>query len=146
MLRPTVAGFTEFVRLQGIAAAALPDGSVWFVWAFKYADRLVYHGAKLFGEPFYSLMVYNCGMDFLANYAPDNPPDTTFSDLRTKLVLTNFVPGLVQSTGDNSSNTSLMIPTSLSNLTLSDLQLLKTPWGQAYLALAQKIGTIWGLS
>jgi hypothetical protein len=41
---------------------------------------------------------------------------------------------------------SLNVPKNLQDLTIMDLGLLKTPWGQAYLAIAEQFGTIWGLT
>jgi hypothetical protein len=143
---PTLEGFIAFVRGQNITAAELPDNSEYFPWAFWFAKEQVYNPPGAVDPMTYKIMVYNLGTDTLVNYAEDIPPNTTFKSLRKALNLTNFVPGLVQSTSDNGDSTSLMIPDAFKELTLQDLQLLKTPWGQRYLALAQNFGSIWGLT
>jgi hypothetical protein len=70
-----------------------------------------------------------------------------FAKLRKDLKLNTFVPGVVSSTSDLSTSVGLDNPDFFKNLTLDQLQLLKTPYGQRYLAIAQKYGpTVWGLT
>lgn len=70
-----------------------------------------------------------------------------FANVRQKLKLNSFVPGVVGSTSDLSTSVGLDNPDFFKHLTLADLQLLKTPYGRQYLSLAQKYGpTIWGLT
>lgn len=73
--------------------------------------------------------------------------ETYFAQLRTKFNLGIFAPGVVASASDVSTSTGLLNQDFMKGLTLEDLQLLKTPWGRAYMAIAQKIGpTIWGVA
>jgi len=105
---------------------------------------------------YHAWAVYNLGGDILVNYAPDNddatppvepPNDHYFTILRTKLGLNSFVPGIIQSSSDNGTSVSYMTPGWMEQMTLANLQQLKTPWGRQYLMLAQAYGpTIWGLS
>jgi hypothetical protein len=81
----------------------------------------------------------------LINYGEDVTPSTVFADIRTAYKINSFVPGMVSSTSDNGTSTSLITPDFFQNLTLSDLQLMKTPYGRAYLAIAQKAGNLWGI-
>lgn len=70
-----------------------------------------------------------------------------FSGLRTQWNVLGLVPGVVQSTGDQGTNTSLVVPEFFKTMTLEQLDLIKTPWGRAYLAYAQKAGpTVFGVS
>jgi hypothetical protein len=94
----------------------------------------------------YAVAVYNLGGDILCENAQDTSPSTFWTDLRKQLDVNAFRYGLVQSGGDQGSSGSLMIPESLQGLTLGDLQLTKTPWGQRYLQIAQYWGTIWGIT
>jgi hypothetical protein len=73
--------------------------------------------------------------------------ETFWANARSNYKMTSFTPGVVTSSSDVSTSVGLLNPQFLQNLTLGDLQLLKTPYGQAYLALAQKYGpNIWGIS
>jgi len=73
--------------------------------------------------------------------------ETYFQQVRSKLRLGAFAPGVVTSASDVSTSAGLMNQTFMQGLTLEDLQLLKTPFGRAYLAISQKLGpTVWGLS
>jgi hypothetical protein len=143
----TLAGFQNFINtMMGVPSGALPPDSPAITWAYNIAVELVVCYAQVMFPDIYDLMVYNLAADNLLNFAPDNPPSTWFSQQRTLYGLENFVPGLVQSTGDNGTSTSLMIPDALKNLTLADLQYLKTPYGRRYLQFAQRFSTVWGIS
>jgi hypothetical protein len=88
----------------------------------------------------YVQAVYNLATDILFNIAQDTAQSTYFTDARTKWNIYGFVAGVVNTASDNGTGDSLVVPDSLSQLTLADLQNLKTPWGRAYLAIAQKWG------
>jgi len=97
------------------------------------------------------LMVYNLGGDNLVNFAQDNsalaPPNNTyFTDLRAKLKINNFVAGVVENASDQGTAMSALVPDFFKQLSLSNLQNLKTPWGLTYLSFAQRQGTLWGIS
>jgi hypothetical protein len=70
-----------------------------------------------------------------------------FTLLRQQFNLLSFIAGPVASSGDQGTNQSLVVPQWLETATLSTNNLLKTPWGQAYLEYAQMYGpTVVGLS
>jgi hypothetical protein len=70
-----------------------------------------------------------------------------FATARSLFKLLQLVAGPVQSTGDQGTNTTLVVPDFFKTLTLEDLDLIKTPWGRRYLAYAQKAGpTVVGIS
>lgn len=70
-----------------------------------------------------------------------------FCNIRKDLKLNQLVAGPVESTGDQGTDTKLLVPDFFKDLTLSDLDLIKTPWGRRYLAYAQKAGpTVVGIS
>jgi hypothetical protein len=94
----------------------------------------------------YALCVYNLGGAILLEIAQDDPNSTYWADLRDKLGVNAFTPGLINSAHDQHTSESMMIPNQLQNLTLWDLQLLKSPWGRRYLMFAGQWGTIWGLT
>lgn len=71
---------------------------------------------------------------------------TFFADLRRAWNITGFAAGVVQASSDVSTSQTLLVQDAAAGFTLGDLQNLKTPYGRAYLALAQKYGTLWGVT
>jgi hypothetical protein len=158
MESPTLAGYIVFLRNEGFPVGVLPDNSYWIGASYNLAMNMVNTQLKAIPNAdsdypsLYAVAVYNFATDRLVNITPDNPaltpPDNVFfATLRSKFKLSGFVSGVVQSTQDETTSVTLKVPAWASDLTLLELQLLKTPWGQAYLAIAQTMGpTSWGLS
>ena len=143
---PTIEGFKTFIYdYVGIPVAALPDVSPAIQAAYDLSIETV-NLLLTVAQLSYTSAVYNLGTDLLINYAQDIPPSTFFADTRATYKINSFAPGVVTSASDNGTSTSLMVPDFFKELTLSDLQHLKTPWGRTYLAIAQKTGTLWGVS
>ena len=95
----------------------------------------------------YTLAVYNLAADRLLNFAPDQPNQTYFEQLRTQYHLLDSKVGTVSSGSDQGTSGSLLNPDQMRTFTLQHLQLLKTPFGRTYLEYAQAYGVqIWGLS
>ena len=143
---PTLAGFIQFIRdFMGLDSTIVADNNPVVLLSFNYALETV---TKLLTSSAisYQQAVYNLAGDMLINFGKDVPPSTVFVDIRAAYKINSFVPGIVSSTSDNSTSTSLATPDFFNNLTLSDLQLMKTPYGRTYLAIAQKAGDLWGLS
>jgi hypothetical protein len=70
-----------------------------------------------------------------------------FTIARARLGINQFSPGVITSTSDLTTSAGLLNPKFMQNLTLENLQLLKTSFGRAYLGIAMKYGpTVWGLS
>lgn len=151
---PTEAGFLAFIRnVMRIPTGALPDNEYIIGYAYNYAIMIVNQVLQIVGSPnpayptYYAIAVYNLAGDTLVNYAPDQPGSTYFADLRAALKLDSFVAGVVSSSSDNATSQSLELPDFFKNLTLDELQLLKTPWGRRYLGLAQAYGPAgWGIT
>jgi hypothetical protein len=153
MQQPTLAGFIDFIRgVMGIDPLLLPDNSPAIEWAYANALMIVNPTLGLVGvkspieTTLYIEAVYNLGGDNIINYAPDQPGRTYFADLRRSMNITSFAAGLVQSASDSGTSDSLAVPDALKNLTISQLQNMKTPWGRRYLAIAQTYGTMWGVA
>ncbi len=143
---PTQAGFLAWVRTRmGVSVDDLPDDSVFIGYAYDVAIALV-NPALAAVPPIYMLAVYNLGGDNLVNFAPDIPPSTFWSDLRASYGTYAFAPGVVTSSSDGGTSTSLLNPEFMKDLTLSNLQNLKSPYGRQYLAFAQSYGGLWGLT
>jgi hypothetical protein len=144
-MKPTLDGFILFVRnVMQIPSAILPDNNPVISASYEYSKATV-NNLLVIAELAYTQAIYNLAGDILINYGEDVTPSTVFADIRTAYKINSFVPGMVSSTSDNGTSTSLITPDFFQNLTLSDLQLMKTPYGRAYLAIAQKAGNLWGI-
>lgn len=146
--RTTLGGFIAFVRgSMAIPTKALPDASEWLLWSYEIAVATVSLQILRASPVYYALAVYNLAGDTLINYAPDVAGgDFFFEKARSKWKILDFVGGIVTGAGDESTSDTLVVPDALKNLTLADLQTLKTPYGRVYLGIAQQIGSIWGIS
>lgn len=156
--KPTQAGFVTFVRTNmAIDASVLPDDSPFIPQAYCTALGTVNRFIQLAAPYIYPLAVYNLGGAWIINIAQDlpgapnvkgsKPPVPYFTNLRQKWNIYGFVPGVIQSSSDEGTSNSFVVPDQFQNLTIGDLQLLKTPWGQAYLGIAQSWGSdLWGIS
>ncbi|WP_320533661.1 hypothetical protein [Robbsia andropogonis] len=144
---PNLADFTTFVYSQGVPQADLPADSDYLVWSFDIAKARTLVAPFSLPPILYVMAVYNLGMHTLVGLGQDLEGQTFFTTAREKFKFGSFAAGPVVSTGDNGSQTTLLAPEFLKNLTLQDLELLKTPWGRYYLAYAQQAGsTAFGVS
>jgi hypothetical protein len=145
--RPNLPDFTAFATQQlGLCPDDLAPGSPYPGYALTISLETVYRLLNAYSPLLYTLAVYNLGIDTLINYCPDNPPSDFFSKAREKFKVFNFVPGVVTAAADVSTSDTLTVPDYMKNLTLQNLQNLKTPWGRQYLAIMQNLGPLWGIS
>jgi hypothetical protein len=144
---PNEPDYLAFLRLYvGIDPAFLPDDSPWIDISLDVAQTKVVAELAAF-PPIYVHAVYNYAADRLVNMAMDEPGKTYFADLRKQLGLNSATPGVIQSSSDQGTSQSFKIPDWMNDMTLTNLQMLKTPWGRNYLGYAQQYGpTIWGLT
>lgn len=156
-LAPTQALFDAFVREEmGINSTVLPDNSKYLIWAYHQSRALVNRQIQLVSPLMYLIAVNNLGGDILVNIAQDvpdappvagsKPPAPFFAYTRRQLNLNSFVTGVITSTSDQGTSESMEVPDFVKNLTIADLQNLKTIWGRNYIGIAQSVGSDWGLS
>lgn len=144
---PTRQGFLDFIRdAMQIDDQYLDDSSIYIDMSFDLAVELVYLPLSNISPLLYTMAVYNLAASNLIEMTLDQNGETFFTDLRKSLNLDSFSIGIVQSASDESTSTGLELPDFVKNLTLADTQYLKTPWGRQYLQIAQRLGTLWGLS
>jgi len=140
------AGFVWFVQnVMEIQTQYLPADSPFLGIAFGIAIDIVNRQFRKMPQV-YAQMVYNLGGDTLINIAPDQPGQTFFVDLRKQFNCLGFVGGVIQSSGDESTNESMVVPEQIKMFTIANLNNLKTPYGRTYIGYAQSYGTLWGLS
>jgi hypothetical protein len=142
----TRGGYLTFLRAQGITATYLPDNSPDVDSSLALAVEIVYTGINDVSPMLYDNAVYNLATSNLIEFATDQTGQTFFADLRTKYKINSFVAGLVSASGDESTSQTLTVPDWMKNISLADLQYLKTPWGRQYMSIAQRTGTLWGKS
>jgi len=143
---PSLDNYLAWLRSQGFTDAALPADSMFIALTYD-ASLLTVNDALVVGGPMiYTLAVYNLAADMLVNWTPDQAGSTYFVDLRTAYGVFAFAPGVVTSSSDGGTSTSLQTPEFMSGLTMANLQNLKTPYGRQYLAFAQSFGPLWGLT
>ncbi len=157
-MNPTLAGFQWFlVNIMGISSANLSPTAP--VVAFVYNMAINTVNTALQAAPnndpsqpnLYATAVYNFAGDALVQFAQDAAPSYTvpysyFVGLRKAFGCDSFVGGVINSTSDEGTSQSMVVPPQLENLTIANLQQAKTPWGRAYLSIAGDYGTLWGIS
>lgn len=149
-LQPNLTDYQTFLREQGFSDVVLPANSMWIPITLDIGKSMV-NLALAFAErgpsPVYTLAVYNYATDRLLRIAPDQPNQTFFATKRKELGLLKFAAGLVSSSSDNGTGGSVEVIRAAKNMTVTDLEMMKTPWGREYIGAAQDYGpNIWGLS
>lgn len=163
--QPTLAGFLQFITTNfnpPPSSKELPAGSPWP--GFALARSLALVNPSLQCDPIpqwdaagvslntggwtvYSLAVYYLSCDILINIAPDQDGFDYFGKRRQQYNITGYISGVVQASSDEGTSVSLVVQEAAKAFTLSDVQRLKTPFGQQYLMLAQSYGpATWGIS
>ena len=137
---------TFLYNVVGIPTAALPSDSIYIATSLAVSMEWVNGKLSCASGLLYVLAVYNLAADRLINYAQDVNGQTYFEALRAKLNLNQPIYGVVSSTSDESTSTSLLNTEAMKNMTVGDLQNMQTPYGREYLAIAQSVGTLWGLT
>jgi hypothetical protein len=146
-MNPTLADFQLFIRnIMGVPTSALPDTSPVITDAFNYALEIVLPVIQTVSPTLYNQAVYNLGGDYLLNWAPDQTGSSYFANLRKTMNLNSFTAGVIQASADSSTSESKLTPEFMKELTLANLQQLKTPYGRWYIQIAQAYGTNWGLT
>ncbi len=151
---PTLAGFQNFIiNVMKIPsyALSLTDPSVGF--SYGMAQNIVNPALNCIvsqsdpSQPtIYAVAIYNLAADFLVNSAQDTGTGTFFADLRATLNINAPVSGVLASTADTGSSSSYSVPQAMQNMTIGQLQSMRTPWGRMYLSIAQSTGSLWGVS
>lgn len=150
----TRAGFVTFIRnSMGITAAVLPDASTDIDAALALAIEIVSDLLSQVSTVIYDNAVYNLAGHNLIEDAQDVTPTVIYQNglpyfayWRSEWKINMFVPGVLSSTSDEGTSSAYNNPEFMNRLMMSDLQLIKTPFGRAYLGYAQRIGSHWGIS
>jgi hypothetical protein len=127
--------------------AANAAGSPFPAFALAQALELTIPAIRGVG---YTLATYNCAGHLLVQTTPDQPGRATepgsFTEMRKRFGLLQMSAGLPTTASDQSTSVGLAVPDALRQLTLSDLQFMKTPWGREYIQWNQSFGDVFGLT
>jgi hypothetical protein len=154
-MNPTYEGFLDFIfDIVGIPEDQIAAGSMILQFAYDYSLNVVFFWlrgvpSQLTSPSIYATAVYNLGADTLINYAPDIPSSSDpnyWSDLRQQFGINAFVGGVINFSSDQSTSEGIAVSDALKQMTMMDLGTLNTPWGRNYMAIAQNMGTLWGIS
>ena len=144
---PTLDGFLAFAYAQGVPNTVIVDDTnPYLIAAYNEAVEIVIQLLAVISPTLYTTAVYNLAMHVLVETAQDPTGQTFFTNLRQKLDLNGGIFGVVTTTSDESTSVSVEAPDFVKNLSLSDLDYLKTPWGRRYVEIAQRAGLSWGLN
>ena len=128
-----------------LPATALSDQTIGtytpsLVWAFQAAFDRCMSGNGYIPASVYIPALYNLGMHHLLKIGQDVPGETFFQDMRAQYKLLSFTGGVVTSAADQNTSSTVTVPDLFKNLNMSNLDLLKTPWGREYMGYAMNYG------
>ena len=144
---PTLAGFITFCRrIVGIPADDMPDADPGFQQALDYASLWIPTELAALMPQLYVLAIYNWGASLVIQFQQDASGQVFFTNARSSFGVSNFVPGVINSASNEATSQSMTIGAGLQNMTLTDMQRVKDPYGRAALAILQDLGTLWGVT
>jgi hypothetical protein len=144
---PTLLGFITFCRqIVGIPQVVMGDEDPAFPTALQYAQLWIPTELQLFAPELYVAAVYNWAASYLIQFKQDPTGQVFFTNARSAFGITNFVPGVINSAHNEATSQTMTIGKGLQNMTLTDLQRVKDPYGRSALAILQDLGTLWGLT
>jgi hypothetical protein len=149
---PTPEGYINWIRTRmAVPVSVLSDDSPYISDSYYTSLEYVNLYLDIASPIVYTKCVYNLGGAYLVETVQDDPnlppPDNTYwKDLRVAFNMNTFMPGFVNSAFDQGTGAGVQLLQGMEGLTIIDLQLAKTPWGQYALGIMQSVGTMWGLS
>lgn len=144
---PTLAGFITFCRnIVGISQAIMPDDDDGFEQALEYSKLWIPLNLTVYSPALYTNAVYNWGASYLIQYQQDQTGQVFFTNARSAFGISNFMAGVINSAHNEATSQSMTVGKGLSDMSLTDLQRVKDPYGRAALAILQDLSTLWGLS
>lgn len=142
-----LASFQAFIAsTMGISSTYLSPSDPIITTSLSVALEFVNQAINTVSTTLYSLALNNLAGDFLLNWAQDLPGQTFFTSARQNFGINSFSAGVISSESDESTSSSQTVSDFYKDLTLQDVQNLKTPYGRQYLAIAQQFGALWGLT
>ncbi|NDU92422.1 MAG: hypothetical protein G3I10_07410 [Ferrovum sp.] len=136
----TNAGTVTPAPAQALSITTATLLSPYLQWAFDAGVNLTLIPPADMPAILYVMACYQLAMHQLLKMAQDQTGQTFFTQQRTTYGLLSFSAGPVISSGDQGTHQTLAEPEFLKGLTVSTLDLLKTPWGRESMAYSQQYG------
>lgn len=144
---PTLEGYITFCRnVVGISEDAMPEEDTGFQDSLDYAGQWIPLDLSVYSPALFTAATYNWAASLLIQYQPDQEGQVFFTNARSAFNVSNFAAGVISSASNEATSQSMTVGKGLQNMTLTDLQRVKDPYGRAALAILQDLGTLWGLS
>ena len=136
---PNLTDFTTYCQDQGIVAPYTVSTDPTFAAAYDLAIDIGMTCGNMPGT-LYTRAVYSLGADRFIRIAQDPSGDTFYTTQRQTYAIFEFRPGVVMASGQGPTSQTLVVPDWYRELSLSNQELLKTPWGRQYMGYAQMYG------
>ena len=133
----TLTGTVSPAPSSAVSVPTAQTYSQYVQWAFSYASIYCLVSVETL---LFVLATYNLGMHKLLKIGQDISPSTYFSDMRTQAKMLSFAPGVVSQATDEATSAGLVVPEFFKGLLVTDLDLVKSPWGLEYLNYKQSYG------
>ena len=124
----------------------MDDSDPGFQTALDYTKLWIPSYLNQISPQLYTLCTYNWAASYLIQYQQDPTGQVYFTNARQSFGVNNFVPGVIQSVSNEATSQSMAIGKGLQNMSLTDMQRVKDPYGRAALAILMDLGSVWGLN
>jgi len=94
----------------------------------------------------YTATVYNWAVSLIIQFQQDQEGQVFFANARKAYGVSNWLPGPIDAASDNGTSQHTALGRGMQNLTFSDMQRAKDPYGRTALGYLQQLGSLWGLS
>ena len=146
---PLTIGSPYVITTLATSAASPPttdtSGSPWVTYAFNQALALTVDVSTI-TPIMYVLAVYNGAGHILLTIAPDQAGLTYFQTARTDMKLLQPQIGIITSSADEGTSNSFAVGDGMRNMTMTDLDFYRSPYGRSWLQYTQDFGAIFGLT
>jgi hypothetical protein len=144
---PTVDGLVTFGQdVAGIDVEVMPADDPGWADALTFAQANVPRVLNRVNPVIYTSAVYNWAISLIIQYQSDQEGQNFFALARKGFGVNNWLPGPVDAASDNGTSQHTSLGKGMQNLTFSDMQRAKDPYGRQALAYMQDLGNLWGLT
>ena len=124
----------------------MPEDDAGFQLALDYSVLWIPLNLNVYSPALYTNAVYNWAASFLIQYQQDQSGQVFFTNARSSFGINNFMAGVINYASNDATNQSMTVGKGLQDMSLTDLQRVKDPYGRAALAILQDLSTLWGLT
>lgn len=136
----SLTGTVSPVPSAAVSDTAVGVWSAYLWWSLNQAENTVLPPPPFLVPIIWVLATYNLGLHILIRIAQDSPGQTFFTNLRTQFQIGSFISGVLANASDEGTGAQLVVAEAFKNLSLANLDCLKTPYGREYLMYIQEYG------